>query len=330
MPKSLKSVPILIPGAINPITLDRLRPIFDVSYIEAGFSAVPAELARQVRGIAAIIPMDAATIDLFPNLEIIAHFGVGYDSVDAVHAASRGIVVTNTPGVLNEDVADLAVGLLINAIRQLPQAEQWLRAGHWADKGPYPLTRLTLRERRVGIYGLGRVGQAVARRLEGFGVEIRYHNRNPVEGVSYQYHASLLELAEAVDTIISVAPSTPETAKSVNAAVLTALGQNGVFVNIGRGATVDQDALILALQRGTIAAAGLDVYANEPNVPKALLDLANVSLAPHVGSATEYTRAAMATLCADNVIAWFSEGWPRTPVAETTNIRRQTATDASP
>lgn len=322
MSSTLKSIPVLVPGAINPITLERLQAVFDVTYVEAGFAAVTDEMAAKVRGIAAIIPMDAATIDRFPKLEIIAHFGVGYDSVDANHAASRGIMVTNTPNVLNEDVADIAIGLLLNAIRQLPLAEQWLRDGHWESKGPYPLTKLTLRERRVGIYGMGRVGRAVAKRLEGFGVEIAYHNRNPVEGVDYQYYPTLLGLAEAVDTMISVAPSTAQTAKSVNAAVLSALGRDGVFVNIGRGATVDQEALIAALRDGTIAAAGLDVFASEPHVPQALLDLPNATLVPHVGSATEYTRAAMATLCADNVIAWFSEGWPRTPVAETLGVPR--------
>lgn len=322
MTDTLKSIPILVPGAINPVTLDRLRAVFDVTYVEEGFGAVSDALASRVRGIAAIIPMSAADIDRFPKLEIIAHFGVGYDSVDARHAASRGIMVTNTPEVLNEDVADIAVALLLNAIRQLPRAEQWLRDGNWASKGPFPLTPLTLRERRVGIYGLGRVGRAVARRLEAFGLDIAYHNRSAVDGVPYQYYPTLIGLAEAVDTLVSVAPSTPETAKSVDAKVLAALGPKGVFVNIGRGATVDQDALIEALRDGTIAAAGLDVFANEPHVPQSLLDLPNATIVPHVGSATEYTRAAMATLCAENVIAWFTEGWPKTPVPETLGVER--------
>jgi lactate dehydrogenase-like 2-hydroxyacid dehydrogenase len=322
MTDTYKTIPVLVPGAINPVTLDRLRPMFDVTYVEGGFDAVSDDLARTVRAIAAIIPVDAATMDRFPNLEIIAHFGVGYDSVDVVHAASRGVMVTHTPNVLNEDVADIAVALLLNAIRQLPSAEQWLRNGHWASKGPYPLTKLTLRERRVGIYGMGRVGRAVARRLEAFGLPIAYHNRRPVDDVSYPYYPTLIELAGAVDTLISVAPSTPETAKSVDASVLRALGPDGVFVNIGRGATVDQDALIAALADGTIAAAGLDVFAEEPNVPQALLNLPNATLVPHVGSATEYTRAAMASLCAENVIAWFTEGWPRTPVPETLGVKR--------
>lgn len=331
MPNALKSVPILVPGPMHERTLARIGEAFTMVRLQEGIGLqerialpVDAGIAQTVRGIAAIIPMDAQSIDAFPNLEIIAHFGVGYDSVDVHHAAARGIMVTHTPNVLNEDVADIAIGLLLNAIRELPRAEEWLRDGRWASQGPYPLTRLTLRERTVGIFGMGRVGRAVARRLEGFGVSIAYHNRNRVEGVAYDYHPTLLGLAEAVDTLISVAPSTPQTAKAVDGAVLEALGPNGVFVNIGRGGTVDQDALIKALQGGTIAAAGLDVFAHEPIIPRSLLDLPNATLVPHVGSATEYTRGAMADLCVDNLLAWFGQGWPKTPVPETAGLARRT------
>lgn len=231
-------------------------------------------------------------------------------------------MVTNTPDVLTEEVADTAVGLLINTIRELPRAEAWLRAGRWVADGPYPLTPMTLRGRRVGIFGMGRIGLAIARRLEAFGLPIAYHNRSKVEGVSYAYHASLAELAANVDTLVSVAPSTAATDKAVNADVLAALGPDGVFVNIGRGGTVDQPALIEALGSGTIGAAGLDVFADEPDVPQALIDLPNACLLPHVGSATVHTRKAMADLVADNLVSWFEKGRALTPVPETANASR--------
>src|SRR5919204_6997239 len=163
-------------------------------------------------------------------------------------------MVTNTPDVLTEEVADTAVGLLINTVRELPRAEEWLRSGRWQRDGHYPLPRATRRGRRAGIFGMGRIGLAIARRLEAFGLTIAYHNRRPVDGIGYQHFPSLIELAEAVDTLISVAPGGSSTEKAVNAEVLKALGPNGVFVNIGRGSTVDQPALIEALQKGTIRA----------------------------------------------------------------------------
>jgi lactate dehydrogenase-like 2-hydroxyacid dehydrogenase len=189
------------------------------------------------------------------------------------------------------------------------------------NKGDYPLSRLTLRGRSVGIFGMGRIGLAVARRLEAFGLAVAYHNRRQVEGLAYHYHPTLKGLAEAVDTLISVAPGGASTEKAVNAEILSALGRNGVFVNIGRGSTVDEAALAAALANGTIAAAGLDVFADEPNVPPALLAAPNTSLLPHVGSASEHTRHAMADLCVDNLVSWFSERRPLTPVPETVQIK---------
>jgi lactate dehydrogenase-like 2-hydroxyacid dehydrogenase len=278
------------------------------------------EMAGSVRGIAAMTGIDAAFIDALPNLEIIANFGVGYDSVDAKHAGKKGVMVTNTPDVLTEEVADTALGLLLNTVRELPKAESWLREGRWVRAGAYPLTRTTLRGRRAGIFGMGRIGLAIARRLEAFGLPVAYHNRSRVETVSYDYHPTLLGLADAVDTLISVAPGGAATEKAVNAKVLKALGTNGVFVNIGRGSTVDEAALAEALADGTIRAAGLDVFANEPNVPQALLDAPNTSLLPHVGSASVHTREAMADLVADNLVSWFGSGRPLTPVPETAHV----------
>ncbi|MCB8878050.1 2-hydroxyacid dehydrogenase [Acidisoma silvae] len=321
MTEHSKTIAILVPGPLNEQALSRIDTQFTlVKTQDLVTSVVPRDLAQRIRGIAAIIPVNAAMMDAFPSLEIIAHFGVGYDSVDVRHAAEAGIMVTNTPGVLTEDVADLALGLLLNAIRELPRAENWLRSGHWVAKGPYPLTKMTLRGRRVGIFGLGRVGLAVAHRVEALGLPVSYCNRNAVPDAPYPYYTNLLELAENVDTLISVVPGGVATAKAINADVLRALGPNGVFINIGRGSSVDQEALIEALKSGIIAAAGLDVYADEPNVPQALIDLPNVTLLPHVGSATEYTRGAMADLCVDNLISWFSSGRPITAVPETAHV----------
>jgi lactate dehydrogenase-like 2-hydroxyacid dehydrogenase len=324
MTKAETSLPvaILVPGHFNDHAIGRIDRAFQRVRIERAIPAlVSDDMRRSVRGIASFGGIDAAFIDALPNLEIIANFGVGYDSVDARHAAARGIMVTNTPDVLTEEVADTTIGLLINTVRELYAAETWLRDGSWVNKGDYPLSRLTLRGRSVGIFGMGRIGLAVARRLEAFGLAVAYHNRRQVEGLAYHYHPTLKGLAEAVDTLISVAPGGASTEKAVNAEILSALGRNGVFVNIGRGSTVDEAALAAALANGTIAAAGLDVFADEPNVPPALLAAPNTSLLPHVGSASEHTRRAMADLCVDNLVSWFSERRPLTPVPETVQIK---------
>ena len=191
------------------------------------------------------------------------------------------------------------------------------------SEGNFPLTPLTLRGRTVGIYGLGRIGLAIAKRLEGFGVEIVYHTRSKREGLAYRYYPSLMEMASAVDTLIAIVPKTDETYKTINAEVLAALGPTGVLVNVGRGWTVDEDALAEALRTGVIAAAGLDVFQDEPNVPDALLALPNASLLPHVASASVATRDAMAEHVAANLVSWFSTGKALTPVPETPFVRRK-------
>ena len=321
MTDSLNDVTILVPSKLYEHAVGRIERSFNMVRIERADPAlVGADLARTVRGVAGMTAINAAFIDALPKLEIIANMGVGYDSVDARHAGSRGITVTNTPDVLTEEVADTALGLLINAVRELPKAEQWLRQGRWEKQGAYPLTGATLRGRRAGIFGMGRIGIAIARRLEAFGLSVAYHNRRKVEGVPYDHHPTLIGLAQAVDTLISVAPGGAATERAVNAEVLAALGPNGVFVNIGRGSTVDEDALIAALGKGVIRAAGLDVFAREPHVPQALIDLPNASLLPHVGSASVHTRNAMADLVVDNLISWFSGKGPLTPVPETRHV----------
>ena len=291
------------------------------------FQITPS-LADRVTGMAGVGPVDAQIMDALPNLEIIASFGVGYDGTDATHARSKGIMVTNTPDVLNEEVADATIGLLINTLRELPKAEAWLRAGRWEQDGPYRLTRRTLRGRTAGIYGMGRVGRAIARRLEGFGLPVYYHNRRPLDDGGYRYFSSLLELAGAVDILISAVPGGPATDRAIDAGVLAALGREGILINIGRGSTVDEVALIEALESGVIGGAGLDVYAGEPHVPARLLALDNVSLLPHVASASIEARGAVADLVAANIRSWFEEGRALTPVPETADMVRRVAASA--
>lgn len=323
---SRQDIAILVPGKMLDYALKRVESEFRTVTLPRGDpSLVTPEIADTVKGIGVMGPITAGFIDALPKLEIIANFGVGYDAIDAPHAVAKGILVTNTPDVLTEEVADTTIGLLLNTVREFPRAEKWLREGRWARDGGYPLTPATLRGRTIGIFGLGRIGMAVARRLEPFGVTIAYHNRRPVEGSPYAYHSTLLGLAEAVDTLISVAPGGPATLKVINAAVLKALGPDGIFINIGRGSTVDEDALISALVSGTIRAAGLDVFAHEPKVPEALIKLENTCLLPHVGSASQHTRQAMGDLMVENLISWFSKGTVVTPVTEARDLAARLA-----
>lgn len=317
-----RKVPVLVPGRLNPDTLATLTGIFDVRHRPGQAPETLPEAERaEIRAVALMGVFTADMMDQLPNLEIIAHFGVGYDGVNATHAAANGIVVTNTPDVLTEEVADTTLGLLLNVVRELSRAETYLRAGRWEKDGNYPLTPMTLRGRSAGIMGLGRIGLAIARRLEAFGVSVAYHNRARRDDVAYAYHARLEDLAAAVDTLIIAAPGGAGTDKAVNGAVLKALGPDGVLINIGRGTTVDEAALIEALKDGTIRAAGLDVFENEPRVPQALIDLENTVLFPHVASASIYTRKAMGDLVIRNLEAWFAGEPPVTPVPETVGAR---------
>jgi lactate dehydrogenase-like 2-hydroxyacid dehydrogenase len=276
------------------------------------------DIGPRIRGVASSPGhgrLDAALLDHLPGLEIISSFGVGYDHVDAAEAARRRVLVTNTPDVLNEEVADLAVGLLLATIRQIPQADRYLRQGRWLEK-PFPLTT-TLRERKVGVLGLGRIGKAIAGRLEAFGVEVLYHSRNPQAGVAYSYHPTLVGLAEACDVLIVITPGGEATRHIVDAQVLKALGPTGILINVARGSVIDERALIEALRDGTILSAGLDVYEDEPRVPQELIEMEHLVLLPHVGSASVYTRNAMGQLVVDNLVSWFDGRGPLTPVPET-------------
>lgn len=314
---------ILIPGRINPHVRARVEAEFDAVSIETADAALMDKATRhRIRGISAMTTISAELIDALPNLAIIANFGVGYDAVDAGHAASRGVMVTNTPDVLSDEVADTTIGLLLNTVRELPKAEAYLRAGRWQAEGPYRLTPLTLRGRTVGVFGLGRIGLAIARRLEAFGVSIRYHTRTKRDDVDYPWHDSLASLASAVDTLIVVVPGGAATDKAVNADILDALGPDGVLISVGRGSTIDEPALIAALADRRIAAAGLDVFTNEPRVPDALLALPNACLLPHVASASVATRNAMANLVVDNLVDWFAGRPAITPVPECAGLNR--------
>ena len=312
---------VLLAGRVNPRVRERVEAEFEAVSIEAADAALMDEESRaRIRGVAAMTTISAEFIDALPNLEIVANFGVGYDSVDAAHAATRGVMVTNTPDVLSDEVADTTVGLLLNTVREFPKAEAYLRAGRWPAEGAYPLTSLTLRGRTIGVFGLGRIGLAIARRMEAFGLSIHYHTRTKRSDVDYPWHDSLLGLAQAVDTLIVVVPGGAATEKAVNSDILDALGPQGVLISIGRGSTIDETALIAALAERRIAAAGLDVFANEPNVPQALLELPNVCLLPHVASASVSTRKAMADLVVDNLAAWLDGRPALTPVAECSGI----------
>jgi lactate dehydrogenase-like 2-hydroxyacid dehydrogenase len=311
---------ILLIGAAKPVIVGGLEPSFVVHrLIEAkDQEAFLNEIAPRIRGVAIAYTankLDAAFMSRFPKLEIVSSFGVGYDHVDAKWAGEHGIVVTNTPDVLNEEVADTAIGLLLCTLREFPQADRYLRAGKWLEKA-YPLTP-TLRGRTVGIVGMGRIGKAIARRLEAFGVPVVYHSRNPQAGVTYKYYPKLVDMARDVDTLMVIVPGGAATKNLIDAEVLNALGPDGVLINMARGSVVDEPALIQALKDRTILSAGLDVFVNEPKVPSELIGMDHIVLFPHLGSASAATRRAMDQLVVDNLQSWFAGKGPLTPVPET-------------
>ncbi|KAG0535803.1 hypothetical protein BDA96_03G009800 [Sorghum bicolor] len=247
---------------------------------------------------------DAALIDALPALEIVASFSVGIDRVDLAKCRERGIRVTNTPDVLTDDVADLAVGLAIAVLRRIPQADRYVRAGLWKSRGDYTLTT-RFSGKRVGIIGLGRIGQAVARRVEAFDCPVSYYQRTEQASVypNYTYYPSVVELASNSDVLVVACPLNASTRHIVSREVMEALGPKGVLINIGRGPHVDEPEMVAALADGRLGGAGLDVFEDEPNVPEALLAMDNVVLVPHVGSGTYETRKAMADLVLGNLEA---------------------------
>lgn len=254
-----------------------------------------------------------AWLDQLPQLKAVCSWGVGYETLDLAAASERGIVASYTPNVLDDCVADLAWALLFSAARRTSVGDRYVKTGKWTTVGAFPVSTRVW-GKRLGVVGLGRIGQAIARRAAGFDMEVRYHNRNQRPEAPYRYEPSLVDLAAWADFLVLACPGGPQTRHIVNREVLHALGPSGILVNIARGSVVDEQAMVEALQSGALGGAGLDVFADEPNVPSPLLEMDQVSLMPHVGSATRETRADMARLVLENVAAFIEEGRLVTPI----------------
>jgi lactate dehydrogenase-like 2-hydroxyacid dehydrogenase len=303
--------PTIVKG-LAPFTVHRLGEAKDRD-------ALLKEIGGSVRAIASSVtaePIGGELMGKLPRLAIVSTFGVGYDHIDVQWAAAHGVTVTNTPQVLTEEVADTALGLLLSTVREFPQAERYLRAGRWPARA-YPLSKATLRNRTVGMVGMGAIGQAIARRLDAMKVPVVYHSRRPAAGVSYRHYPKLLDMARDVTVLLVITPGGAETKNLINAEVLKALGPDGILINMARGSVVDEEALIQALKDKTILSAGLDVYLREPEVPAELTAMDKVVLFPHLGSASIYTRTQMDQLVVDNLLAWAAGKPPLTPVPET-------------
>ena len=277
-------------------------------------AALIKEVGGRVRALqtSAANGADASLMDALPRIEMISNFGVGVDSIDLGAARQRGLIVTNTPDVLNECVADLAMGLTVATLRRISLGDRFVRAGSWL-KGALPLAQ-KVGGKTMGILGYGRIGKAIAKRAEAFGMHIVYHGRKPQAGVAHKYYASLTEMARDCDVLMVICPGGAATQHIVNAEVLKALGPKGTLINVARGSVVDEPALVKALAEGNLGAAGLDVFEDEPRVPQALWAMDNVVLQPHVGSATHETRKAMGDLTVDNLRAHFAGKPVLTPV----------------
>ena len=299
---------LLITGPMYPPTLAELEQTYNAHrlWTAPDKQAVIAALGDKVTAVASSNSggIDGATIAKLPRLRVIAHFGVGYDTVDVDAARARGVAVTNTPDVLTEEVADLAMALLLATVRRVPQGDRYVREGKWL-KGPMALTE-SVQGKTLGIIGLGRIGRAIARRAEAFHLRIAYQGPSRKQDVSWAHFADPVELARDSDIVMVACPGGEATRNLVNRAVIDAIGPKGFLVNIARGSVVDEPALIEALREGRIAGAGLDVFADEPRVPQALLELESVVVQPHVASATHPTRRAMGQLVIDNLAAHFA------------------------
>ena len=301
-----------------------LRPQLEAAFhmhhaLHESDPAAFAAVAPRIRAIAASgeSKVSAELIAQLPALQLISVMGVGYDGIDVAAAKARGVMVTHTPDVLNDDVADLAIGLMLSAARQLPQADRYVRDQRWLG-GAMPLAR-KMSGARLGIVGMGRIGKAIAQRALAFNMSVAYTARSAKAELPFAFHATATALAAVSDFLVLITPGGAGTRKLINAEVLAALGKShgeGILVNVARGSVVDEAALIDALERGVIAGAGLDVFEDEPQVPERLRKLSHVVLAPHIGSATAATRQAMADLAADNLRLYFAGQPVKTPVPE--------------
>jgi hydroxypyruvate reductase len=299
---------IIVTAPLPPFLYEPLKSSYRChDYYKAGdkpgtLEAVGKRIRGLVQGGGTVTP--TSLLDALPALEIISVFGVGYDGVPVTYCKGRGIKVTNTPDVLTDDVADVALGLILMTGRGFVRLNRFVHAGEWPKRSPELATKLAAQ--KVGILGLGRIGKAIAARVAAMGMKIAYTGRKP-QHVPYEFVPDLKSLAAAVDFLVVACPGGEATRNIVNAEVLEALGKKGTLINIARGSIVDESALAAALTAGVIKGAGLDVFADEPNIPSALLAMDNAVLLPHVGSATRETRQAMGDLCKANLDAWFSQ-----------------------
>lgn len=308
---------VLVVWPNRPKAMAELESAYTLHHLwqAADREALLAEVGPRVRAIVTTGERGASAelIDRLPALEIAACFGVGYDGIDQEACRRRGIPITNTPDVLTEDVADMGLALTLCVMRRIVEGDRWVRAGRWVKEGAMPLGS-TPRGKRMGIVGLGRIGKALARRAEAIGMRVAYHGRQPQPDVAYPHHADPVSLARESDVLAVCTPGGAATRGLVGREVLAALPASAVLVNIARGTVVDEAALVEALTSGKLAGAGLDVFADEPTVPEALLKLDNVVLTPHAASATVETRDAMAQLVVDNLAAHFAGQPLVTPV----------------
>ena len=300
-------------GKVLPSMAERLSVGFDVIEYNDDVSSLSG-VAEDVVAVATMKGITDETMAALPGLKVISSFGVGYDSINAEAAAARGIIVCHTPDVLNDEVADTAIMLWLAVSKELVPSEAWARSGAWERQGNYPLTR-SIRGRKVGILGLGRIGQTIAGLAEVFGAEVAYHTRTEKD-VGYRYYGDLVQMARDVEVLFVITPGGPTTEKLVNAEVMAALGPEGILINVARGSVVDEAALVEALTSGALGAAGLDVFEQEPKIHDGLKGLKNVVLVPHIGSATVETREAMGDLVCANLETWVKDGRCVTPVPE--------------
>lgn len=310
-----EKIDILQVASVVPAIQQKLDAAYRVHRANPGDTIAP-DVAATVRAVVAGGVAPAGLLAQLPKLEIVASASVGYDGIDVPGAGARGIPVTNTPGVLNDDVADLAIALMVMTARRLAAADKYVRDGQWVAKGNMPLARKAS-GKKLGIIGLGRIGQDIARRAEAMNMTVSYTNRRPVEGVAYRFVPNLVDLARENDFVIIIASAGPDATKMINRAVIEALGPEGILVNVSRGRVVDEAALVEALKTGKLGGAGLDVFEDEPNVPAELMAMENVVLTPHLGSSTLETRTDMGQLALDNLAAWFAGKPLMTEVPET-------------
>ena len=307
---------LLLISDATPRMMEQFAESFNVHDLDALEAKADSIVAVATDGHLGVKPEILAAL---PNLQVISCYGVGYDAIDVSVCAERGIPVGHTPGVLSANVANTAILLMLSCIHKYREQEDYVRTGRWAEEGNFPLTR-SLDGKKVGILGLGRIGEALAKKLEAFDCPVVYHSRNQKADVPYTYYADLTQMAAEVDILVVITPGGPSTAKLVNKEVIEALGPDGMLINVSRGTVVDEEALVSALQDGRLGSAGLDVFATEPNVPEALRTLPNVAMTPHIGSATVETRQAMGDLVVRNLNSFFATGKVEISVPETAHL----------